>query len=71
MSDCLDEGALIRVSRDDHSGIDQRFAPIQCQIPLFLVDAVMAFVATLREDRTNLILEEFRLLRRQGFTPGR
>ncbi len=67
MPDCLDEGTLLGVSRDDHSGLSQRLPPVQGQVPLFLIDTVVTLVASLRQNGANFLLEKFCLFRRQFF----
>ena len=62
MPDRLYERTLLRFARDNDLGLHDGLPPIKSQIPLFLVDAVMAFVAVFRQDRTDLFLKELDLL---------
>ena len=61
MPDRGNQGARLRISRHDDIRIDQCITPVERDVTLLLVDAVVAFVAGFREDRTNLLLEKLDL----------
>ena len=68
VADRPEQQALIRLAGDDHrsaiTALDQAAPPIQRQAALGLVAAVVALVAMLGEDGSNVFLEKLDLLRR-------